>query len=123
MTIIEAINKVDSLKPNGYTQSDKVGWLSVLDGAIKRSVIDTHEDGESITFNGYTDETPLDTELIAHAPYDDMYISWLEAKIDYFNGEYAKYNNSITRYNDTYAAYSNDYNRNHMPKGASIKYF
>ena len=52
-----------------------------------------------------------------------MYISWLEAKIDYFNGEYAKYNNSITRYNDTYAAYANDYNRNHMPKGASIKYF
>ena len=45
MTIIEAINKVDSLKPNGYTQSDKVGWLSVLDGAIKRSVIDTHDDG------------------------------------------------------------------------------
>ena len=123
MTIIEAINKVDSLKPNGYTQSDKVGWLSVLDGAIKRSVIDAHDDGESVTFNGYTDETPLDTELIAHAPYDDMYISWLEAKIDYFNGEYAKYNNSITRYNDTYAAYANDYNRNHMPKGESIKYF
>ena len=123
MTIIEAINKLDNLKPNGYTQSDKIGWLSILDGSIKRSVIDTHEGGESVSFNGYTEETPLDTELIAYAPYDEMYVSWLQSKVDYYNGEYAKYNNSITRYNDAFSAYVNDYNRTHMPKGESIRYY
>ena len=30
MKIIEAINRVDSLKHNTYTQSDKVAWLSQL---------------------------------------------------------------------------------------------
>lgn len=94
-----------------------------LDGMIKRDVIDTHEDGEDIHFDGYTADTPLDTELIVTAPYDELYITWLESKIDYSNGEYVKYNNSITRFNDTYMNFNNDYNRRHMPKGTDIKYF
>lgn len=123
MTLIEAINMVDALKPNAYTQSEKIEWLSTLDGMVKRFVIDTHEGGEGIVFNGYDDETPLDTVLLVKAPYEDIYIAWLESKIDYHNGEYVKYNNSITRYNDIYQGYCNDYNRTHMPKGSKIKYF
>ena len=123
MTISEAIAKIDSLKPNGYSQTDKIGWLSLADGMIKNNVIDTHEGGEAIAFNGYDDNTPLDTELIVKAPYDEMYVSWLASKIDYFNGEYARYNNNIVRFNDTLSAYTNYYNRTHMPKGKSIKYF
>lgn len=123
MTLIEAINRVDALKPNAYTQSEKIEWLSTLDGMVKRFVIDTHEGGEGIVFKGYDDETPLDTELLVKAPYEDIYIAWLESKIDYHNGEYVKYNNSITRYNDIYQGYCNDYNRTHMPKGSQIKYF
>ena len=61
MTIIEAINRIDELKPNGYQQTDKVEWLSVLDGIIKRQIIDTHEDGDLVPFEGYNDDTPLDT--------------------------------------------------------------
>ena len=123
MTIIEAINKIDALKPNGYTQSEKIAWLSTLDGMIKRSVIDTHEGGSEISFYGYDDETPLNTELIVKEPYDDLYILWLESKIDYANSEYVRYNNSITRYNDVYWAFVREYNRNHMPRGTRIKYF
>lgn len=123
MTLIEAINKIDELKPNGYSQSEKISWLSEVEGMIKRLVVDTHEGGEDIEFIGYTDESPLDTKLIVEAPYESVYILWLESKIDYANGEYAKYNNSITRYNDIYSAFQNDYNRAHMPKGSANKYF
>lgn len=121
MTIIEAINKIDALKPNSYTQSEKVAWLSTLDGMTKR-MIDQHE-GEEVKFDGYTNETPTNTVMLIPAPYDEAYILWLESKIDYTNGEYNKYNNSITRFNDTFTAYNNDYNRTHMPKGKKIKYF
>lgn len=125
MTLIEAINKLDSIKPNGYMQTEKVAWLSELDGMIKELVIDTHElnDGEEVTFEGYTDETPLDTKLLVHAPYEDLYVLWLESKVDYTNGEYVKYNNSITRYNDIFKEFNNHYNRTHMPIGKKIKYF
>ena len=93
MTIIEAINHIDSLKPNSYTQADKIIWLSNLDGIIKNEIIDTHEGSENVTFDGYNAETALDTVLLVPAPYDDVYIKWLEAQIDYANGETNRYNN------------------------------
>ena len=50
MTIIEAINRADRLKPNTYSQQDKVNWLSTLDGIVKKEIIDTHEGGEDVRF-------------------------------------------------------------------------
>ena len=123
MKIIEAIQAVDTLKPNAYSELEKIQWLSKLDGIIKTEIIDTHEGNEDITFNGYDENTSLETELLVKAPYDSIYVSWLESRIDYANGEYAKYNNSITVFNTDYASYEKYYNRNHMPKGNSIKYF
>lgn len=121
MTLIEAIDKVDTLKPNVYTQEDKIGWLSSLDGMIKRDVIDRHEG--AVLWTPYTSETDINTELLVGSPYEEMYITWLESKIDYSNSEYIKYNNSITRFNDTYQAFCNDYNRTHMPIGYQNRYF
>ena len=123
MTIIEAINKIDVLKPNNYSQSEKIKWLSNLDGIIKAEIIDTHKGGESIVFNGYDDNSPLETELLASYPYDDLYIKWLEAQIDYTNAEYGKYNNSVTAYNSAYSAFERYYNRKHMPIQHKLKFF
>lgn len=123
MKIIDAINKIDAMKPNVYPQEDKIAWLSALDGMIKRDVIDRHEGWEQVPFTGYDTSTPLDTEMIVGAPYEELYVTWLESKIDYANGEYVKYNNSITRFNDLYTNFDNDYNRNHMPLGKRIRYW
>lgn len=122
MTIIEAINSIDALKTNAFTQSDKVKWLSRLDWRIKREIIDTHE-GESISFSGYDDDTALDTELLAPTPYDEMYLRWMEAQMDYTNGEYNRYNNSITMFNTAYSNYERYYNRMNTPKGKKLKFF
>ena len=123
MTIIEAINRIDSLKPNNYTQEEKVEWLSTLDGVIKTNIIDTHEGADVIIFNGYNVDTALDTVLLIPAPYDDIYIRWLEAQIDYANADYGKYSNSMTMNNAAYEEFVRWYNRNHMPLGKSIKFF
>lgn len=123
MKIIEAINAIDALKVNSFSEVEKIRWLSTLDGIIKEEIIDTHEGGESVTFNGYDESTPTTQELLIGQPYDNIYIQWLEAQIDYANGEYNKYNNSITAYNNTYAALEKWYTRNHMPKRVKIKYF
>lgn len=123
MTIIEAINRVDELKPNSYTQIEKIRWLSKLDGSIKKNIIDTHEDGEDITFTGYNEDTATDTELLVKAPYDEVYLYWLESRIDYHNGEYGRYNNTVTTYNAAYSAFERFYNRAHMPKGNKFNFF
>lgn len=123
MTIIELITDVDALHPNGYDQVFKIQWLSQLDGRIKQEIIDTHEGGEDIVFNGYDADTNPDTKLLVPRPYDEVYRYWLEAQIDYANGEYTKYNNSMSMFNSAYSAYERFYNRTHMPIGKSIKFF
>ena len=121
MKIIEAINRIDSLKHNTYTKSDKVAWLSELDSMVKVEIIDTH-DG-STTFTGYDDGTDLQTELIITAPYDKAYLLWMEAQIDYYNGEFEKYNNAIEMFHTAFEGFRNYYNRTHMPKGKKFKFF
>ena len=115
MKIIDAINRLDALKFNTYSQSDKVEWLSRLDSMVKRQIIDTHEGAEAVTFTGYDDSTNLDTELLVPVPYDEMYLRWLEAQIDYHNGEYDKYNNAILMFNTVFEAYKSYYNGIHKP--------
>jgi hypothetical protein len=123
MTIMETLNRIDTIKPNGYSQSEKIKWLSVLDGIVKSTIIDTHEGGENVEFDGYTEETNPTTELLVPFPSDDIYIRYLEMQIDYANGEYNKYENSQTMYNATYSAFARAYNRTHMPKGTKFKFF
>ena len=53
MKISEAINQLDELKHNTYTQSNKVQWLSRLDAMVKKQIIDTHEGGEDIVSNNF----------------------------------------------------------------------
>ena len=122
MKIIEAINRIDSLMHNTYTQNDKVAWLSTLDSMVKRHIIDTHE-GEEVTFTGYDDLTDLQTELLIPAPYDEAYMRWMESQIHYNNGEYDKYNNATETFSTFFESYKNYYNRTHMPKGKKFKYF
>ena len=43
MTIIQAVNDVDNLKPNMYELPDKIKWLSRLDKRIFEEVLLTHE--------------------------------------------------------------------------------
>lgn len=123
MTIMDLLNRIDNLKPNRYDQSEKIRWLSSLDERITNDIFAKYEGSEEIVHNGYTDETPLTTELLVPSPYDEMYLYWLESQIDYWNGEYAKYNNSIEMFNTAYMAFANHYNRNHMPKGRKFKFF
>ena len=123
MKIREAVERIDSHKHNIYTQNDKIAWLSRLDSMVKTLIIDAHEGGEAVEFTGYDDSTDLNTEMLVPAPFDEMYLRWLEAQIDYSNGEYGKYNNAISMYQTAYDAYANHYRRTHMPKSTAIKYF
>ena len=91
-------------------------WLSALDGSVKCEIIDTHEGGEDVIFSGYGEETPLTTELLIPAPYDEAYIHYLEMKIDYANGEYGKYNNSMSMFDADLSAFKKYYNREHLPR-------
>lgn len=126
MTIREAITEADNLKPNMYQDPDKIRWLSRLDGRIMGEIISTHEfnEGEEPPeFDGYTPDTSDDTELLVPAPYDEIYIRWLEAQIDYANREFDSFNASNAMFDSVYTAFRNAYNKTHMPKGHRRIYY
>lgn len=123
MKISEAISRIDSLKPNFIDTAEKVSWLSQLDGRFKAEVVDTREGADKVVFNGYDDTTPTNTELLIAYPYDKVYLTWLEANIDYTLGEYGRYKNSSEAFNTDYTAAINAYNRAHRSIRKEIKYF
>lgn len=122
MTIAEAINLVDKLKPNQYPAPLKVKWLSKLDGQIYREVFLTHEGNPVKEFNGY-DDASQDTVLLVPYPFDeDIYNYFLQAQIDKENGESKKYNQSGAMFNNAYIAFQNWYNRTHLPIAAGKRF-
>ena len=115
MKIIEAISNLDSLKQNTYDQPDKIRWLSSLDETVKKEIIDQYVGADQVIFNGYTIDTDVNTELLIPAPYDEAYLFWMEAKIDYANGEYGKYNNAMAMFNNVFDAFAKYYAGNNTP--------
>ncbi len=123
MTILDAISHIDVVKPNSYTQNEKIAWLSQLDWNIKKEIIDTHSGGDAYAeFSGYDGDVDTNTELIVPAPYDEVYIRYLEMQIDYANNEYGKYNNSMAMYNTAYTAFERYYNREHLPLSKGYRF-
>lgn len=114
MNIRQAIEKVDTLKPNHYDDRDKIQWLDALDRKVKLEVIDNHT--EETAFGGYNSETDIETELLIPNDFALAYIFWLEAQIDLNNNEIVKYNNNIALFNTEYMGYKKWYNQTHDHK-------
>ena len=123
MTIKEALALVDELKPNGFSPTVKIRWLSELDGMIYQGLVQTHEGNDDIENPHYTAETDLDTTLIAEHPYDRLYVTWLESRIDYYNYDIAMLNNSNAAFQTEYQEYAAWYNRTYRPLGEKWKFF
>ncbi len=123
MTPAEAIARADALRPNSFSYAQKLSWVSALDAAVTAEVINTHDGGEWVDFKGYSEESAPRTELLIPAPYDEVYLRYIEAQMDYSNGEYDRFNNSNAMYAAALGAFVNHYNRTHMPLGTKRKYY
>ena len=145
MTPNKVIEKIDRLKPNSYSEEDKMGWINELDGMVKRLVFQWDDEykcagmpahckdlfvwsmEQNITEEEYNDliekakpyEYPKDMnkELLIPFPFDDTYALYLEAKIDYYNREYGNYNNSAMMFEAQFNEYKKAYIREHPVKG------
>ncbi|MBR3422855.1 MAG: hypothetical protein IKG80_00025 [Clostridia bacterium] len=120
MTVQEVIARADALKPNAVPEAEKIRWLSTLEGMIKNEIIDTHNGWEE-PISGGASAAPEDT-LSAPPPYDDVYVFWIMAKIDFTNGEFDAYANSSAAFNNAYSAFADHVNRTKAPKNTGIRY-
>ena len=115
MTLHEALTEFSSLR-RGVPMSDGelTSFINELELTVKNEIFDTHE-GESADFSPYTEEDGEKT-LLVPAPYDVMYLRYLEMMSDYRYGDGAAYNNAAAMFSAAYSSFRNHYNSTHMPK-------
>ena len=101
MRIKDVIAAVDDIKPNAFTTATKLMWLSEVEGLVQTEVM-LLAPAEITT---YGPETDLETELLASPPHDKIYRAYLTAMIDYANGEYNRYQNTVEVFNAWFSEY------------------
>lgn len=117
MKIYKALEQIKNLKPSQYSDEQLVGWLSALDGQIYNDLLKA--------YGVPAPELPYDTkmmgrELLVPAPDDEVYLSYLMAKIDLHNAEYERYNNNMMLFNAQLQAYYSAYTRTHLRTNAPV---
>ena len=116
MTIQQAMDKADAMKPNMMLETVKIGFLSEIEGKIHEEIIMTHEHtAEEETLPVYDEDTDTSTEMLVPAPYDMVYVYWLMAQIDHLNQEMDQYNNDRGLFEDAWGNFADYWNRKKMP--------
>lgn len=101
MTLSQVIARVDEIKPNAFSNAAKTAWISEVEGMVQTEVL-LWAPEEIIVYDYERDK---DTELLAEAPHDKLYWAYLTAMIDFANGEYNKYQNTMQLFNSWYGEF------------------
>lgn len=117
MTVQQAIDRIDTLKPNRFPTHQKVAWLSDLDGMVWREILLEHEGHECYNgFSSYDPETDANTELLVPAPYIDIYQHYMATQMDIANAESGKYAQDMQLFNSAWTTFGDYWTRTHMPR-------
>ncbi len=117
MTIQEAIDKIDMLKPNMFPAEQKTEWISDLDKMVWHEIYMTHEGTPpETTFIGYDMDTDPQTRLLVPEPYTDVYHHYMATMMDLANAESTKYMQDKTLFNAAYQTFGDFWRRTHMPR-------
>ena len=114
MTVAKAIERSDELRPNPFSEEEKIRWLSELDGKIAREIF------EDKAFSGYDSAYDSEKELLLEEAYGDIYLFYLTAMIDFFSRDYTEYNNSMLMFNQALDGFAKAYKRGDAAKNALL---
>ena len=119
MTIGKVIRLADALKPNAVELEQKYQYISEVEGLVQSEVM-LLASADIITYDPV--ENDENTELLVKPPHDKLYIAYLTAMLDFANGEYNKYANTIEQFNAYYREYHRWYlSRIHPADGAAVE--
>lgn len=95
MTATILFERLRKLKPVPAEIDDTIllDWLNQVEGQILHEIF-------LLALSEITPYATTPTEaLAAPYPYDGIYLLWMEAQVDFSNGEYERYTNTMQRYN------------------------
>lgn len=114
MTVSQIIRIVDDIKPNAFTNETKTAWLNEVEGMVQTEVF-LFAPVEVIQYDYAKDQ---DTVLLVDPPHDKLYQAYLTARVDFANGEYNKYQNTMQMFNSFFGEFMRWYALNYRPADA-----
>ena len=103
MKLKDAISKTKAYKPHAFSEAQATDWINQLEAEIYTDVLLI----DAADFRPYVWPDDAEAELFLPAAHESLYPAWLEAMIDYHNGEYDRYANTLAVFNQRL----NDYKR------------
>lgn len=119
MTVRELFTVIDRMRPNAFTDGEKLGFLNVIEGRIYGEVLNKAA-GEAQAFIPFL-EGEEERELAVSLPYTDLYIFYLAAMIDFYNGDSGRYNDTIVLFNMLWEDFAADYIQKNKPKQVNLR--
>ena len=109
-TLADVITKVDSLKPNVFSQSQKRDWVYSLEMQIREfKNLYTDEETDMLFLNDENATLTLD------AQWTDIYVYYLMSMIDMANCDVVMYNNNTALFNEILKNWQKKFRRENMP--------
>lgn len=101
LTLRKLIAAVDKLRPNVFTNEQKVQWVNDVEGDVWLNVLLL----SPADLRPYNWETDQGTVLTVQSPFDGLYTYYLEAMIAYESEEDDTYQNAMEQYNQAFLKY------------------
>ena len=114
MTIQEAITYANAVKPNAFDNDTLTRWLNEVEGMVQTQALLLRTEA-IIT---YTYEKDANTTMLVRPPHDKLYPAYLEARIDFANGEYERCPNTMQLFNSFFKEFMRWYAANYNPAEA-----
>lgn len=110
--VIETVNRI---KGQQYDTEIMTSWINEIEGqAIDETV--NRAEGFSVEFKPFDYKNDMDAVLVIPDRFEDVYLNYIYAKIDFNNQDTERYNNDVAMFNAAYEAYSAWFRRTNMPK-------
>ena len=110
-TLQSVLEMIDSIKPNAFSDEAKTAWINEVEGLVQTEVFLLAV--EDVVQYKWPDDSGA--TLLAKPPHDKIYWVYLSAMVDFGNGEYDKYQNTMQMFNQFFGEYMRWYARTYNP--------
>lgn len=116
MKVGELIAYVSAVKGREFPPEVYDVWLNEVEGLVQTKVHLIPDEAVVRLVRDAEDPTAFDeTVLSAPFPYDKLYAPYIEAKVDFANGEYDRYENSMAMFEQFMTEYAAHYAQVYRP--------
>ena len=110
-TLQGVLELIDDIKPNAFSDEVKTAWVNEVEGLVQTEVFLLAVE-DVVQYQWPADSGAA---LLARPPHDKIYWVYLSAMVDFGNGEYDKYQNTMQMFNQFFGEYMRWYARTYNP--------